>query len=97
MSVEIPSDFRDQLLGSGTAAGSAASALGLSGPWYKKAVFYEQEFKAGPVPIVRCISFLGFVLLMIILCMRIDSGFCFPGQMVITWINYGTCGTSNMI
>mmetsp|Transcript_14280 Transcript_14280/g.24891 ORF Transcript_14280/g.24891 Transcript_14280/m.24891 type:complete len:383 (-) Transcript_14280:122-1270(-) len=92
VSVEIPSDFRDQLLGSGTAAGSAASALGLSGPWYKKAVFYEKEFKAGPVPIVRCISFLLLVMLMVILCTRIYSGFCFPGQMIITWINYGTCG-----
>ena len=91
--MEIPSDLRDQLLGSGTAAGSAVSALGLSGPWYKKAMFYEREFKAGPVPIARCIGFIGLLLLMIILFTRLQSGLCFPGQVVITWTNYGACGT----
>mmetsp|Transcript_17909 Transcript_17909/g.46954 ORF Transcript_17909/g.46954 Transcript_17909/m.46954 type:complete len:382 (+) Transcript_17909:203-1348(+) len=92
ISVEIPSDFKDQLLGSGTAGGSAAAALGLSGPWYKKATFYEKEYKAGPVPIMRCIAFLGFLNNMIILCTRIQRGpFCLPGQLIITWINYGIC------
>ena len=91
--MEIPSDLRDQLLGSGTAPGSAASALGLSDMWYKKAVFYEREYKCGPIPIVRCISFLLLFMLMAILATRIDSGLCLAGQREIIWVNYVVCGT----